>query len=80
MRVQRPLVCHTEHTCVTHLLWIVLQESPIGYDNVGVVRYLVLSLVAAGAVGALAVKGAITLLPERVAKRIDFHKDVLRIY
>jgi hypothetical protein len=55
-----------------------IQMEAFGYDNVGVARYVILSVLGAGALSALAVTGATTLLPERVARSIDFHKDVLR--
>jgi hypothetical protein len=55
-----------------------LQESSIGYDRTGVGRIIMLALMGVTAVVATISHAAARLLPERLARRIDYRIDVLR--
>jgi hypothetical protein len=55
-----------------------MQENSVGYDSNGVGRIVVLALMSMGTVLAMSAHGASKMMPERIARPIEFYKDVLR--
>ena len=51
----------------------------MGYDYNGIGRWAILALMLCGVLLCGAAQVAFTLLPESVARPIDYHRDVLRM-
>ena len=55
-----------------------MQEDEIGYASEGIGRIIVLVLLSSSTLGALVLHFTWHVLPERLARPIEYHKDVLR--
>jgi hypothetical protein len=57
---------------------VIVQASSIGYDYTGVGRIIMVALMASASFLATASHAAARLLPEHLARQIDYRLDVLR--